>query len=108
MQILPILPSDATIRVGFLASTSGLKSSFWLPAACIATCCPQALPVYVLGQGQTVRKRGDCLEIWSREGKVSEARLRDVSQVNLYGGVEITTPARSLKMSCPSSKQSTT
>jgi len=53
-----------------------------------------ALPIYVVGQGQTVRKRGERLEIWSHdEGKVSEARLLEVSQVSLYGGVEITTPA---------------
>ena len=51
------------------------------------------VPVYVIGQGQTVRKRGDRLEIWSKEGKVEEARLREISQVCLYGGVEITTPA---------------
>jgi len=52
-----------------------------------------ALPVYVVGQGNTVRKKGDLLEIWSREGKQSEARLREISQLCLYGGVEITTPA---------------
>ena len=52
-----------------------------------------AIPVYVVGQGQTVRKKGDRLEVWSREGKVSEAKLREISQVSLYGGVEITTPA---------------
>jgi len=58
-----------------------------------------ALPVYVVGRGHTVRKKGDRLEIWSKgktggnDGKVSEARLREISQVNLYGGVEITTPA---------------
>ena len=41
-----------------------------------------------------MRKRGERLEVWSHEeGKVSEARLLEVSQVNLYGGVEITTPA---------------
>lgn len=51
------------------------------------------LPVYVTGQGQTVRKRGDRLEIWSKEGKVIDVKLIDVSQVCLYGGVEITTPA---------------
>jgi len=51
------------------------------------------LPVYVVGQGNTVRKKGDLLEIWSREGKQSEARLREISQLSLYGGVEITTPA---------------
>jgi CRISP-associated protein Cas1 len=52
-----------------------------------------AIPVYVVGQGNTVRKKGDRLEIWSREGKVSEAKLREISQLSLYGGVEITTPA---------------
>ncbi len=58
-----------------------------------------SLPVYVVGHGHTVRKKGDRLEIWSREGKdategrVSEARLREISQVNLFGGVDISTPA---------------
>lgn len=52
-----------------------------------------ALPVYVVGQGNTVRKKEDLLEIWSREGKQSEARLREISQLCLYGSVEITTPA---------------
>jgi len=53
-----------------------------------------AVPVYVIGQGHTVRKRGERLEVWSYEkGKVSEARIREISQVCLYGGAEITTPA---------------
>jgi CRISPR-associated protein Cas1 len=53
-----------------------------------------AVPVYVIGQGHIVRKRGERLEIWSYDGgKVSEARIREISQVCLYGGVEITTPA---------------
>lgn len=49
--------------------------------------------------GNTVRKKADRLEIWSRDGKeenvgtVREARLREVSQVNLYGAVDISTPA---------------
>lgn len=51
------------------------------------------IPIYVVGQGYTVRKKGERLEIWSREGKVSEARLMETSQLCLYGGVEITTPA---------------
>jgi len=73
-----------------------------------------ALPVYVVGHGNMVRKKGDLLEIWSavkdgalgekdgakeerggkgKDGRVLEVRLREISQVNLYGGVEITTPA---------------
>jgi CRISP-associated protein Cas1 len=53
-----------------------------------------AVPVFVIGQGHTVRKSGERLEIWSHDkGKVSEARIREISKVCLYGGVEITTPA---------------
>lgn len=62
----------------------------------IRTVCAEGdwkIPVYVVGQGHAVRKRGDRLEVWSREGKVSEAKLNEISQVSLYGGVEITTPA---------------
>ncbi len=52
------------------------------------------VPIYVVGQGKTVRKRGERLEVWSHEeGKISEARIREISKVCLYGGVEITTPA---------------
>ena len=51
------------------------------------------IPIYVVGQGHTVRKKGERLEIWSREGKVSEAKLMETSQLCVYGGVEITTPA---------------
>jgi CRISPR-associated protein Cas1 len=51
------------------------------------------VPVYVLDQGSTVHKRGDCLEIRSREGKVGTARMIEISQLCLYGGVEISTPA---------------
>jgi CRISPR-associated protein Cas1 len=51
------------------------------------------MPLFIVGQGHIVRKRGERLEIWTKEGKVSEARLMEVSKVCLYGGVEITTPA---------------
>jgi CRISPR-associated protein Cas1 len=53
------------------------------------------IPVYVTGQGHIVRKNGERLEMWSREGKVGvgEAKLMEISQLCLYGGVEITTPA---------------
>ncbi len=37
-----------------------------------------SLPVYVVGHGNTLRKKGDLLEIWSRdEGKAKEVRLRE-------------------------------
>ena len=52
-----------------------------------------AIPVYVIGQGNTVRKKEDRLQIFSRDSKLSEVKLREISQLSLYGGVEITTPA---------------
>lgn len=51
------------------------------------------VPLIVIGQGHIVRKRGERLEVWTKEGKVSDARLMEVSKVCLYGSVEITTPA---------------
>lgn len=51
------------------------------------------VPVYVVGQGERVRRKGDRLEFWSRKGKAGDAKLREISQLSLYGGVEITTPA---------------
>jgi len=51
------------------------------------------IPVYVLDQGSTVHKRGDCLEIRSRDGKAGSVRIIETSQLCLYGGVEISTPA---------------
>ena len=51
------------------------------------------VPVYVVGHGQMVKKRGDRLEFWSKGDKVGEAKLREVAQLSLYGGVGITTPA---------------
>ena len=60
----------------------------------LLTARDDAVPVYVVGQGKTVRKRGERLEIWSHDqGKINEARIREVSQLCLYGGVEVTTPA---------------
>lgn len=36
-----------------------------------------AVPIYVVGQGKTVRKRGERLEIWAHDqGKINEARIR--------------------------------
>jgi CRISPR-associated protein Cas1 len=51
------------------------------------------VPVYVLDQGSTVHKRSDCLEIRPRDGKASTVRMMEISQLCLYGGVEISTAA---------------
>ncbi|RQD81500.1 MAG: CRISPR-associated endonuclease Cas1 [Methanocalculus sp. MSAO_Arc2] len=53
------------------------------------------VPLYVIGQGQTVRRRGDRLEIWSRKEKTGDAKIREVAQISLFGGVGVTAPALS-------------
>lgn len=51
-------------------------------------------PLYVIGQGMSVGKSGEVLQVKDRERKlVQEARLMDVSQVNLFGNVSVTAPA---------------
>lgn len=51
-------------------------------------------PLYVIGQGLSVGKSGEVLQVRDRDRKiVQEARLNDVSQVNLFGNVSLTAPA---------------
>jgi CRISPR-associated protein Cas1 len=52
-----------------------------------------SVPVYIIGQGNVVRKKGDRLEVRGREGKVADVKLREVSQLSLYGAAEVTAPA---------------
>lgn len=56
-----------------------------LPAA------DDALPFYVQHQGTRVVKDGGVLRVFEREELLSEARLREVSQLSVYGGVQVTT-----------------
>lgn len=52
-----------------------------------------ALPLYVQARGAKVAKSGEVLEVSVDDRKVAQARLIDVSQVVLQGGVYLTTPA---------------
>lgn len=52
-----------------------------------------ALPMYVQARGAKVAKSGDLLEVSVEDEKVASARLMDVSQVVLQGGVYLTGPA---------------
>lgn len=52
-----------------------------------------ALPVYVQAQGTTVSKTGDLLKIRARDGAEEEVRLLDVSQLCLFGNVQVTAQA---------------
>ncbi|UUX93117.1 CRISPR-associated endonuclease Cas4g/Cas1g [Methanoplanus endosymbiosus] len=50
------------------------------------------VPLYVSGYGQLLRKKGERIEIWSKKEKLGDAKIRELSQVSLYGGVSATTP----------------
>lgn len=52
-----------------------------------------ALPLYVQARGAKVAKKGDVLEISVDDEAAATARLMDVSQVVLQGGVYLTSPA---------------
>lgn len=52
-----------------------------------------ALPVYVQRQGATVSKTAEVLRIRAREGTEEEVRLLDVSQLCVFGNVQVTTQA---------------
>jgi CRISPR-associated endonuclease Cas1/CRISPR-associated protein Cas4 len=52
-----------------------------------------ALPMYVQARGAKVAKKGDVLEVSLDDEPVASARLMDVSQLVLQGGVYITAPA---------------
>jgi CRISPR-associated protein Cas1 len=52
-----------------------------------------ALPMYVQSRGAKVAKSGEVLEVSVDDAKVASARLVDVSQLVLQGGVYLTTPA---------------
>jgi len=50
-------------------------------------------PLYVAGQGLTIGKSGEVLQIRDRQKLVQEARINEVSQVNLFGNVQLTAQA---------------
>jgi CRISPR-associated protein Cas1 len=50
-------------------------------------------PLYVTGHGLTIGKRGEVLQVRDRDGVIQEARLNDVSQVNVFGSVQVTAGA---------------
>ena len=52
-----------------------------------------ALPMYVQTRGAKVAKKGEVLEVSVEDEKVASARLMDVSQLVLQGGVYLTGPA---------------
>ena len=52
----------------------------------------EALPVYVQTHSAKVTKKGETLEVYMEDHKVSHARLIEVSQLVLFGNIYVTTP----------------
>lgn len=50
-------------------------------------------PLYVTGHGLTVGVRNEILQVRDRGGVIQEARLMDVSQLNVFGNVQVTAAA---------------
>jgi CRISPR-associated protein Cas1 len=50
-------------------------------------------PLYVTGFGLTIGKSNDILEIKEKGKLIQEARIREISQVNVFGAVTVTGPA---------------
>jgi CRISPR-associated protein Cas1 len=50
-------------------------------------------PMYVTGFGLTVGVRNEVLQVRDRDGVIQEARLLDVSQLNVFGSVQVTAGA---------------
>lgn len=51
------------------------------------------LALYVQGQGHSVGLKGDLLEIRDRKTVVNQVRLREISQVSLFGSVQLSAQA---------------
>lgn len=52
---------------------------------------PETIPLHVTEPGARVGKRGDRLVVELKDEKLAEVRLKDVSQVCLYGPVQVST-----------------
>ncbi len=50
-------------------------------------------PLYVTGHGLTIGKSGEVLQVREKKALVQEARLNEISQVNVFGNVQLTASA---------------
>ncbi len=74
-------------EVRFLAHAEGGVS----PPRALFPARDDALPLHVQHQGARIRKDGEVLQVFDGEEVLAEARLVEVSQVALFGGVQVST-----------------
>lgn len=63
------------------------------PIRRLITCRDERRPVYLNTQGTTVGISGGVLVVKEKEKKIQELRLKDISQVNLFGAIQVSTQA---------------
>lgn len=80
------LPADGSVDGSAFDSPAGKSPA----ARQLVTARDDLRPLYVTGFGLTVGRTGDVLEIREKTTRVQDARLNDVSQVNLFGPVTVT------------------
>lgn len=59
---------------------------------------PETVPLYVLSPGAQVRKKEDCLDVWSPGEGSHTVRLLELDSVNLLGPVQLTAQAQAALM----------
>ena len=52
-----------------------------------------AIPVYVQEQGSSISKSGECINVKSKDKIIKKIRLIDISEVTVFGNVQVTTQA---------------
>lgn len=89
----PKCPRCSLVGLCLPDETNALAARSELPVRRLLPRDPSARPLYVTEQGATVKVRGGRLEVQAEGEEVASLRLIDVSQVNLFGNVQVTTQA---------------
>ncbi|MBU1197282.1 CRISPR-associated endonuclease Cas1 [Candidatus Micrarchaeota archaeon] len=90
----PKCPRCSLVGICLPDETNLLSSQVKDEARRIVPALDEALPVYVQEQGATVTKNGEELVIKNRDGVLARTRLIEVSQLAVFGNVQITAQAQ--------------
>lgn len=85
---LTMFDSDEPARIGLpKRDLSNIEVRKLIPAR------DDLKPLYLNSQGFRVGKSGDVIQVHDRDKKVSEVRMNDISQLNVFGNIQISTQA---------------
>jgi CRISP-associated protein Cas1 len=91
------LPDEVNLlrATGVQQSLPGIESEleFERPPRNLVPRADDELALYVQGQGHSIGLKGELLEIRNRKEVVDRARLRQISQVSLFGNVQLSAQA---------------